>query len=269
LYWKIARWLFYDQEPEKPDVYHGVKEGEVTFLDGFKNEWTGSPWWGRPRRGGLLGGFSPVVFTVLCFLFLFLLPSGMNGDYVYDWFMVIDLCLYFTWVCFRQNRHALKMAAFMSKKNYTVREKELYQKAFKYWPTRVSRWIAPWLGVFYYFKFKKVIDGLPEYRCLTCDEPMEKDDSFVLSETHERETKLGSLRFEPCRCSNGHVFVMVEKGDRFDDYSKCPNCHAYALKLTDTKILKEASRWHCGTKEMTSVCQHCDRTVIDTIEFKK
>ena len=265
LYWKIARSLFYEEGP-KNDLRHEVKEGDVGFVHGYKNDWSGSPWWGRPKRGGLLGGFSPVVFTVLFSLVLFLVPRG-TGDYVYDWFMVIDLCLYFTWVCYRQNRQALKMAQHLSKDS--VKEKALYQKAFKYWPTRVARWIAPWLGVFYYFRFKKVIASLPENHCLTCGEPMEKDDSFQLSEAHECETKLDALRFEPCRCSHGHVYVVVEKGEQYDAFSTCPNCHAYALKNVNTEIVKEASRWHSGTKELTSVCQHCDRTVIDTIEYER
>lgn len=264
-YWRYARSMFYSQEPKK-DVYHGVKEGEATFLDGFKNDWTGSPWWGRPRRGGLLWGFSPVAFTYLFCLVLLIVPEGKE-DYFIDWFMVIDLFLYFTWVCYRQNLQAMKMAKHLSKD--TVRVKELYQKAFKYWPTKYIRWLAPWLGLVFYLKFKKQMSTLPEYVCPTCGVPMEKDESFRLSEAHECETKYRALHFEPYRCSHGHVFVMTDKGEQFDAFSFCPNCKVYALKNVREDIVKKANFVFDGKKEVTSVCQHCGRTVMETIEYEK
>ena len=217
-YWRRAR-REYNSRDAKKGAYHGVKEGSVTFLDSFKHEWWGSPWAGRPRRGGILGGFSFVAMTgIVLMLSMVLLELDVEILFKYDYagLALMDVFLCFTWVCFRQNRQALKMAEFLSKD--TVRAKELYQTAFKFWPTRVSRWIAPWLGVVYYFKFKKKIASLPEYCCPTCGAPMEKDETYQLSEEHKREVEAGTLVFEPFRCSKGHEFVMVDRGTRFDDY---------------------------------------------------
>jgi len=145
-YWRRARRIFY-------------ANGCVKDVDPYS--WSGSPWEGRPKRGGMFGGFSFVAMTgVLLFVFYLLLSFKvpMPSKYFPNGLAAIDLFLYLTWVCFRQNRQALKMAEHLSK-DFSDR-KALYMKAFKYWPTRVSRWIAPWLGVFYYFKFKRVINSL-------------------------------------------------------------------------------------------------------------
>lgn len=264
-YWRRARRKNQYRIKEKA-VYHGVEEVHLTFLDEFKTEWSGSPWEGRPRRGGLMAGFSPLVFGYVGMLMVLLLAYlGMALKPAVNLGGAFALFLYFTWVCFRQNRNALKMARLLSRD--TVKAKEIYKKAFRYWPNRFAMWMAPWLGIFYYKKFKKIIGSLPEYCCPTCGVPMEKDLAVRLSEAHGCETRVEALRFESFRCGNGHGFVITEKGEHFEAFSRCPHCHAYTLNHTHTETINKDSFWHNGLKREYYNCLHCGESFSECIEY--
>lgn len=246
------------------DVDNGVKEDEVTYLHTYKKKWSGSPWEGNPYRGGLLVGFSPLAFFVVIGLFVMCL-SKYDQDSQLFIASIVTLIVYFTWVCFRQNHRALKMANQLAKESIDPRS--VYQTAFKYWPTRFAMWMAPWLGFYYYLTFKKKLKDTPEHWCPTCGEPIEKDLHFRLPEAHVQENRLESFRFEAFRCLNGHEYVNVEKGERYEFYSSCPKCHSLLLVNTGIEVVRKPSFWRWGLNKASFQCLHCGETFSEMFKI--
>ena len=247
--------------------YQLKTEDNVNYIDGFKPVWSGSPWEGKGCLGGLLIGLSIFVFFFAAYLFVTMKYPDMAEKKQFNWSAVITLLLYFTWICFLQNRRALKTADDLAKK--TIRPKEIYKAAFSNTGNKLTMGLAPWLGVFFYNKMKKRVQDAPEFCCPTCGQTMKQDESFHLPEIHELESEVEALRFTPYRCLHGHEFVVTDKGKQFYKFTTCQKCGAYTMKKTKLETIREANYSHSGEQEETCVCQHCGETIINTIVIPK
>lgn len=248
----------------KSDLENGIKEGDITYLHNYKEKWSGSPWEGNPYLGGLMVGFSPLAFYATI-IFIVAMLGVDNDSQLFFISSVVTLFVYFTWVCFRQNHRALKIADRLAKE--AIKPNEVYKTAFNYWPTRFAMWMAPWLGTFYYFAFKKRLKNTPDSWCPTCGGHIEKNSLFQLPENRAHESKFESYRFEAFRCSSGHEYVIIEKGEHFESFSLCPKCNTLLLKNVETKTIRKPSFWRWGVKSATFRCLHCGETFSETFKI--
>ena len=251
-----------DKKRVVSDTYHAFNENGVTYVEGSTTHWSGSPWEGKGCLGGLMLGFSIFVFLFLAMAFVTSCYPNLEQKQAYNWVAGITLVLYLTWVCFRQNQRALKTAKKMAKQS--INPGSVYQAAFKNSGNRIATWAAPWLGWVYYLVYKNKMEHSGECNCPQCSGTMKKYDNFKLPEIHATEESVGTLKFMPYRCSNGHVVVVKEHGWQYSKYKTCSKCGAYTSLLTQSKTLVNADYSHDGKKEETYVCQHCGETITKT-----
>lgn len=247
-------------------IVTNTEEG-ITYIEGAKTSWSGSPWEGKGCLGALMIGFSIFVFYLIAFTSIAARYPDMPEKTQSNISSVIALVLYLTWMCFRQGRRTLKVADTLAKQS--VNPLEVYQAASNHKANKIAFWMAPWLGWYYRKKLKNRILESDECQCPTCRAKMKKDSCFKLPEAHFVENRIGALRFQPYRCPNGHAFVLKDKGKHYSDYSTCPKCSAYTLKKIHTTTLKEADYSHSGEKEETYECQHCGHSFTKKVVIPK
>lgn len=249
------------------DTYKAVEEKGVTYIDGFKTTWSGSPWEGKGCLGGLLIGFSIFVILLLVIGYMGVRYPDLEENVLFNRVSIITLLLYLTWVCFRHNHRVLKTAKTLAKQS--INPQSIYQAAYENKGNRLATWMAPWLGWIYHRIYKKRLSQSEECTCPQCSDPMNKYTGFSLPENHLVEEKVGALKFTPYRCGNGHVVVVKEHGIRYSRFKTCSKCGAYTMMTTDTKTIKNADYSHGGELLETSVCQHCGETLTETVAIPK
>lgn len=253
----IVFWLrkLSDKKSLVSDAYRSFEEDGATYIDGLKTTWSGSPWEGKGCLGGLMFGFSIFVFLFVVIAFLTLSFPGLEEKRYMNLVSGITLALYLTWVCFRQNHRALKMAQKLSKQ--TINPKAMYEAAFDNTGNKIAMWMAPWLGWVYRRIYKKKMEDMLDYQCPICSSRLRKDGSFVLPDIHALENGLQALKYTPYRCAKGHEIVMKEHGKHYTSFKTCSKCGAFALEQTKTETIRKADYSHSGEKVMTYVCRYC------------
>lgn len=251
LYWAVKR----KKKATVADACKLKTEDGVTYLEGSKTLWSGSPWEGNGCLGGLMIGCSLLLFVVLVVAVIEARFPGMPEKTRYNWGAGIGLLLYLTWICFRQGQRTLKVADDLAKKS--VSPKGVYKTAFNHTANKIAFWMAPWLGWLYIMKLKSRMEHSVECQCPTCHGKMRKDTGFKLSETKNLENRLGAMSYRPFCCDNGHHFVLKDKGKNYADFSTCSQCGAFTLKKTHSVTLSQATYSHSGEKEETYECQNC------------
>ena len=245
------------------DTFNLYQENGVTYVDGFKSSWSGSPWEGKGCLGGMMLGLSMFVILFLVIAMTMGRFSGMVEEKRYSWITLITLVLYLTWMCFRHNQRVLSTAKKLAKTS--VNPQSVYKSAFDHTSNKIAIWMAPWLGWIYYFILKKKTENSADCHCPQCGAEMSRNKYFRLPEIHEVENRVEALKFTPYRCSNGHEIVVKEHGRRYNKFTTCTKCGAYAAMLTDTKTTRQASYTQSGEKQETYVCEHCGETFIKTL----
>ena len=245
------------------DTYKTYEENGITYVDGLKSSWSGSPWEGRGCVGGLMIGFSYFIITfIVVFVLSYIYPT-MSLKNRCLWGLLGALPLYLTWICFRHNHRVLKIAKKLA--STSLSPKSVYKAALDHGANKLAMWMAPWLGWVYKVILKKKLNESLECQCPTCNAPMDAYSGFVLPEAHAVESRLGALDFQPYRCLRGHVVVAKENGSRFTQFSTCEKCGAYTMKLVGTKNIKEATYDHDGEKMESYECQHCGETLMKMV----
>lgn len=253
----IVYWM-YKREKKKTsvsDTYHSFEENGVTYIDSIDTNWSGSPWEGKGCLGGLMIGFSIFVIMFLVIFFMIASFPSMEEKQYFDRVAIISLVLYLTWICFRQNHRALKMADKLAKQ--TISPRTVYLKASENKGTKIATWMAPWLGWVYRSIFKKRMEKCADFQCPMCQAEMAKNNGFVMPEVHAIESRVQALKFTPYRCANGHEFVLKEHGADYAKFQTCPQCGAFTLKKTKSETVKAANYSQSGEKEETYECQRC------------
>ena len=265
IFWAIKR----KTKSPTSDIFKSSQENGVTYIDGFKTSWTGSPWEGKGCLGGLMIGMSifVILFLVIAVAVLAFPDFNDNQFHYYSLVSLVTILLYLTWVCFRHNHRVLKTAKTLSANS--VNPKSVYEAASNHTANKVAMWMAPWLGWIYYLIYKKKVEQSNECCCHNCGEMMRKDSMFGLPENHLAENRAEALKFTPYRCSNGHVIVVKEHGKQYDKFSTCSKCGAYTLKLIKTETVRAATYSASGEEKKTYECQHCGDVVAKTVTIPK
>ena len=265
----IGYWLYkhYNKKGSAADSYRSFEEGGATYIDSQKTAWSGSPWEGKGCLGGLMLGFSIFVFLFLVVLVMNSRFPDMEEKRLFDWVSVITLVLYLTWVCFRQNHRALKMADSLAKQS--MNPKGIYSAALNNTGTKIATWMAPWLGFAYRRVLKNRMERSIDNQCPICHTELRKDGNYALPEKHALEKRLQVFEFSPYRCINGHEIVMRKQGIHYKKYQICKSCGMFASKLTKTETVREASYKESGEKLQTFECQHCGAIVTKTVVIPK
>ena len=260
------------RKKEKHSVSDNIKithESGVTYIEGFGTSWSGSPWEGKGCLLGLMIGLSFFVFLFLVFMVVVTeFPDYEENIKVsYNWISLATLVLYLTWICYRQNHRALKMANTIA--NQSINPKSVYEVAFANSGNRIARWIAPWLGWVYHLVFKKKIEQTDECQCPTCQAKMKRDAGYALPDLHAFENRIEAFGFRAYRCYNGHVIVLKEKGKQYAKFSTCAQCGAYAMEKTDTENIRAADYKQDGESIETYTCLHCGHVFKKTVVIPK
>lgn len=264
----VVYWLYKrNKKVSVTDSYHSVEEGGATYIDSLQTAWSGSPWEGKGCLGGLMLGFSIFVFMFIAILFMSPRFPDMEETQLFNWISFITLVLYVTWICFRQNHRALRMADDLAKQS--LNPKGIYSAAFNNTGTKIATWMAPWLGFAYRRVLKNRMEQSIDNQCPICHAELRKDGNFALPENHALERKLQVFEFTPYRCINGHEIVMRKQGIHYKKYQTCKQCGMFASKLTKTETVREASYTESGEKLQTFVCQHCGDIVTKTVVIPK
>ena len=251
------------QKGTASDAYHSYQENGVTYVDGFKTSWSGSPWEGKGCLGGMMLGLSMFVIMFFVTAVMIALYPDVEQSKLYGWIALITLVLYLTWMCFRHNHRVLETANKLAKTS--INPQSVYQTAFDRTNNKIAMWMAPWLGWIYYLILKKKVEHSEDCHCPQCGQMMSKDKYFRLPETHEAENRVEALKFTPYRCSNGHEIVVKEHGRRYNKFTTCKKCGAYMALLTNTETTRQASYTQSGEKQETYVCEHCGETFIKIV----
>ena len=245
------------------DTYNTFEENGVTYIDGLKSSWSGSPWEGRGCVGGLMISFSYFVIMLIVAVALFSFFPDLGAKRACLWALLVALPLDLTWICFRHNHRVLKIAKKLA--STSISPKSVYKAALDHDANKIAMWMAPWLGWIYNVILKKKMKESVDCFCPRCNAPMEAYSGFVLPEAHAVESQLGALDFQSYRCLRSHVVVAKEKGSQYAQFSTCEKCGAYTMKLVGTKNLKEATYDHDGEKMESYECQHCGETLMKMV----
>ena len=249
------------------DTFKSSEEDGVTYVEGMKTSWTGSPWDGKGCLGAMMIGFSFLVIMFFVLVVLIVIFPDLGSKRQLFWAFSITLPLYLTWICFRHNHRVLKIAKKLA--STSVSPKSVYKAALDHGANKLAMWMAPWLGWVYHRIFKKKMVESEDCHCPKCNAPMKVYEGFVLPEAHAMEDRLKAMSFRPYRCMEGHVVVAKEKGSQYSQFSTCQKCGAYTLKCVDTKILKKADYSQKGEKEETYECKHCGETFVKLVVIPK
>lgn len=258
VFWAVK----YKTKAKASESYEAVEEEGVTYVEGFKTSWSGSPWDGKGCLGGLMIGLSLFVFLFIAVFILVMVRPNYEESWLFGWSSIIAMLLYLTWICFRHNHRVLKTAHKLA--HSSVNPKSVYEAAFNHTANKVAMWIAPWLGWVYYLILKKKVEANDACQCPNCGGKMRRDSLFRLPEQHQAEEKVGALKFTPYRCANGHAIVVKEHGGQFSKFSACSKCGAYTLKLIKTETVRAATYSNSGEEKKTYECQHCGHSFTKT-----
>lgn len=250
-----------------PDKFSSTEEQGVTYIDGFKTSWSGSPWDGKGCLGGLMIGMSPFMLLFVVAMVVIVAFPNLEENRRFELNAIGTLILYLTWICFRHNHRVLKEAQKLSASS--INPKSVYEAASNHTANKVAMWMAPWLGWVYNRIYKKKIEQSNECCCPVCGDAMKKDGTFRLPENHLAEDKAGALRFTAYRCARDHAIVVKERGKQYSQFTTCPQCGAYTLKYIKTETLKEATYSSSGEERKTYICQHCGHTILKSVVIPK
>lgn len=245
------------------DRYHSFEEGGVTYVEGLSTNWSGSPWEGKGCLGGMTLGLSVFAILIIVLAVVANVFPNLEGRAYYNWVSISTFLLYLTWVCFRQNQRALRMANELAK--HSISPKLVYKAAADNLGNKIATWMAPWLGWAYYLAFKRKVEQSNDFQCPKCSSKMKRYSGFLMPTPHAVEERMGALKYTPYRCGSGHVIVLKEHGKHFSMFATCSKCGAYTMRQTNSVVLSKADYSHNGEKEETYVCQHCGETITKTV----
>ena len=238
----------------KTNVVDGVR-----YVSGKVNKWDGNPWEGVGCLKGLLIGLSPL----LIFFIVNLIEIGRMGgseNLNNKRVLLITIFVYLTWVCVRQNWRALRITNKVAKEDPFPQA--LFEQADKNRLTRLTRWLAIWVGWIFILIFKHKIEKTPACRCVECGGEMGDFKRFHFSQLQQKEMALKSVSYNPYICPYGHVTVVKSFPSTSIRYQDCPVCQGHTVRVADTKIIRNANYDHSGLKEVTNHCEFCGHSWV-------
>lgn len=231
----------------------------VRYVSGRSSNWDGNPWGGAGCLKAMLLGLSPIAIFFIVY-FIEGLRMGGTDNLDYSRILLATVLVFLTWVCLRQNLRALRVANKNAKADPFP--KALYEQADKNRLTRLSRWLAIWVGWIFILIFKHKINKTPGCQCADCGSEMNAFNRFHFSPVQEKEMQLKSVAYDPYICPYGHVTVLKNYRLSGIHYQVCPNCQGRLEREVNSKVIKAADYKSSGLKEITYHCEFCGSTRI-------
>ena len=242
-----------------------LKSMQTNVVDGVRyvrekvGKWDGNPWVGGGCLKGMLIGLSPSLIFFIVYV-IEVWRKGGSEHLNYNRILLITIFAYLTWVCIRQNIRALRI----SNKAALVDPfpKALFEQADKNTMTRLTRWLAIWVGWIFILVFKQKIKKTPACRCVDCGSEMDTFNKFHFSPLQQKEIALDSVSYHPYICSRGHVTVLKSFPPSIIHYKDCPICQGRTAKVASTKVIRETNYEQSGLKEVTNRCEFCGHSWV-------
>lgn len=231
----------------------------VRYVSGKVDKWDGNPWEGVGCLKGMLIGLSPLLFFFLAIPIEVWL-KGDSEHLSYKHILLITIFAYLSWVCIRQNLRALRISNKAAKVDPFPQA--FFEQADKNRLTRLTRWLAIWVGWVFILIFKHKIKDTPACRCVECGGTMGSFEKFHFSPVQMKEMALKSVSYDPYICSYGHVTVMKSFPSSIIRYLDCPICQGHTAKAVSTKVVREANYEQMGLKEVTNRCEFCGHSWV-------
>lgn len=253
-----------DDEEEPLDVF--VKDG-LKYINHSKSKWKTSVWQGKGFLRFLVYGVLLVGIYWLAEEYKTNLFPEKTAEVQDAWATLATIFVYLTVTCVIQNVMLIRKAD--RKASVSNMPRGIYDMALKDAHSVLSRIMAPWIGFLFGTALRiKKKNGAQVY-CPDCGEAMLTDDSVHLPNVRLVEQELGAYTYSPCRCASGHVYVLRERGSNFDNLKTCETCGTHTMKSVAEKVITAASYSASGQKEVTYLCQCCNKKSVVTKSIPK
>ena len=132
----------------------------------------------------------------------------------------------------------------------------------------------PLLFFYLYYRYARKHVKVTPPNCKQCGHAMtqapQDEEAGYLDKGKQVEKKLESYDYSLWVCPQcGEHEFLQHKGPQFGKYDDCPSCGARAAKLTDHKIITNATYQHKGEQLNSYVCQCCGHTMQKTVVLPK
>ena len=224
----------------------------VHYIDVSEKKWDGNPWGGVGCLKASMYGLSIFLFVFIGY-FIEAARVGAGGEVNHWLAMLYGLVLYLTWICMRQNGRSLRAADKLAR--VSINPKEIYTIANNNRLTRITRWLAIWIGWIYGLIFNHKINRSSECRCLDCGGTMNHFSRFRFSPVQQKEMELKAVEYTPYICELGHATILKEVKNAH--YRECMICHGITEHEINSTVLEQASYSKFGRKEVTYRCEYC------------
>ena len=254
-------YLFHDvkQSKKASSAMKSTVVNGVRYFNGDVSSWDGNPWLGVGCLKAILFGISPfIVFFICMFIDNYVLG---DADSSHPWrILLMTVVVYLTWVCLRQNIRALRVAK--KKAAESLFPQEVYLQASNNSLTKLTRYMAVWVGWVFHLIFKKRIEKTPGSLCAECHTEMHAFNRYPFSALQMKEQELKTVSYKPYICQYGHVSILKKTLNAGFRYGVCPACHGRTDKMMGAKTITMADYSQPGLKEVTYHCEFCGATRI-------
>lgn len=233
------------------------EEDGIKYIKAISTGWKSSVWEGKGFLRFLVYGVGALVIFLGAMAIVpnwFPSASETRQDF---WAMLIGWVGYFSFTGLIQNSMLMSKAKATAANASSPRA--IYTQAKKDGHSLLARVMAPWLGIPFSVALKKRIENSVQCVCPTCGGDMMKMESFELPPMRAAEEAAGGYHFTPCRCPQGHTYVLRENGSNFSSVQQCKSCGAFAMKSMGERTTVHPTYTSQGIKETTYECQYCHR----------
>lgn len=243
------------------------KQDGAVYVNDLETRWKTSVW---KRRGFarflLYGALLVLLYVSAVGVVPELMPDAASAKQD-NWTVWMVLFVYLTICCVVQNvlllRNAKKAAV------DAVSPAKVYDRSRNDAHGMMMRILAPWVGVFFRGRFKKLEKESVQFRCPTCGADTMPDACCQLPAMRTLEQSIHAYNYSPCSCPSGHVVVLREKGSQYRNLHECKHCKARIAKKTGEKRVVEPTYESAGLKEITYECMKCHTLQVETKSIPK
>jgi uncharacterized protein len=240
-----------DQE-ETADVFE--QEG-LKLIKDVSTGWKASVWEGKGFLRLLVYGVGAVVIFLFAMSYVSKIMPEASEEKQYFWAFLSGWIVYFTATGLIQNTMLLSKANKAAKTSKSPRN--IYRLAKNDPHSLMTRVLAPWIGIPFSIMLKKRMKQSVQCVCPACGSDMMADETFQLPEKRAAEEMAGGYHFTPCRCANGHVYVLREHGSHYGSVVFCKACGVFASKKIKETTTVSPTYSSSGIKTITYECQYC------------
>lgn len=249
------------------DKYTITEKNGLRYINEPATSWSGSAWQGAGCSRSLNFGLSAIVWFFVVSIVLFAVMEGEEEIVIRNWIAGITIISYFSWICIKHNRRALKMADKVA--SNSIYPKQVYDKAKNYRRTKFVNFCAFWMGWYFKKKYDERKAKCPDFLCPECHEAMTVDATAQLPEIDMAEIVHEVMKYTSLHCNSGHSFIIKEKGKKYKSYTTCSHCGAHLNKFMNKTVITKANYNHGGVEENEYECEFCHEKMKNRVNIPK